>query len=225
MSARDCGHGSPLPHLCAGHHDPRVRPPAAPKPPRSAVPQPPSGGPAGPWSSRGSGILSVLGLLGRGTHASSSREIRKLPFLPAPRYLYQHGGAPRAARPRRQDACAELGGYPRGRRAGGHRLLRFHLGEGAGAQGETSRLYKDGGRAGAVISVPSRARLLSRAATGRGLLASAASSRPPSPPLSPLRVPGASPASPPSARASCLGPLVRPSSRRGMPRGSVGRWG
>lgn len=35
----------------------------------------------------GSGILSVLGLLGRGTHASSSREIRKLPFLPAPRYL------------------------------------------------------------------------------------------------------------------------------------------
>lgn len=173
----------------------------------------------------GSGILSVLGLLGRGTHASSSREIRKLPSLPAPRYLYQHGGAPRAARPRRQDACAELGGYPRGRRAGGHRLLRFHLGEGAGAQGETSRLYKDGGRAGAVISVPSRARLLSRAATGRGLLASAASSRPPSPPLSPLRVPGASPASPPSARASCLGPLVRPSSRRGMPRGSVGRWG
>lgn len=56
----------------------------------------------------GSGILSVLGLLGRGTRASSSREIRKFP-LAAPRYLYQHGGAPRTARPRPQGACAHPG--------------------------------------------------------------------------------------------------------------------
>lgn len=176
-----------------------------------------------------SGVPSVLGLLGRGTHASSSREIRKLPFLPAPRYLYQHGGAPRTARPWRQGACAKLG-VIRGdsgrlidgrappppfppRRGGGSSRRDFpsvqrwrprrccHLGAEPSAALE-SRCHR-----------PQPARL-------RGFVAAPRVTAVP-----PLRVPGASPVPPPSAPASCLGPLVRPSSRHGMPRGSVGRWG
>lgn len=141
---------------------------------------------------------------------------------PAPRYLYQHGGAPRTARPRPQRACARPGssegtaGAGADGRAGGDRLLRSHLGEGAGARDETSRPHQDGGRPGAVTPEPSRARRLSPLS-------------PAALPESPRSAPRASRAPvglpPPSGPASCLGRLVRPSSRRDMPRGSVGRWG
>lgn len=64
----------------------------------------------------GSGILSVLGLLGRGTRASSSREIRKFPLacapLPLPTWRRPEDGA--ATAPGRMRAP---GGYLRGRRA------------------------------------------------------------------------------------------------------------
>lgn len=141
---------------------------------------------------------------------------------PAPRYLYQHGCAPRTARPRPQRACARPGssegtaGAGAGGRAGGDRLLRSHLGEGEGACEKTSRPHQDGGRPGAVTPVPSRARRLSPLS-------------PAALPESPRSAPRASRAPvglpPPSGPASCLGRLVRPSSRRDMPRGSVGRWG
>lgn len=149
----------------------------------------------------GSGILSVLGLLGRGTHASSSREIRKFPFCLRPA-TFTNMAAPRGRRGHGLKAHAHTWGLSEGTADGaadGRAETASSVSisaKGAGARGETSRLYKDGGRIRAVTAVPSRARRLSRAAPGRSPRSSAASSRPPESPrsapcasLAPLRLP------------------------------------
>lgn len=64
----------------------------------------------------GSGILSVLGLLGRGTHASSSREIRKSAPAGAPLPL-PTWRRPGGRRGQGASARARGGGHLRGRRA------------------------------------------------------------------------------------------------------------
>lgn len=93
--------------------------------------------------------------------------------LPAFQYLYQYGSTQVAAKPPYPSAHVRVWRLFEGKlgeagyQAGGDRLLRFHLDEGAGTSAETSRLYQDGCHNGTVILVQSRAKRLIRPGSGQ----------------------------------------------------------